>query len=354
MGESPWILDVDGHVMETKEVWESLPERFRDYAPRAVEYPSGIRMVVGDRLSMMYPTGWLERDGGELAGGHDPAARLPDMDVDGIQAAVVFPTMGLVMYAVTEREPQAALCRAINDWIANYCTHDQKRLFGVGMLPGNPDDALAEARHCVEDLGFPAVWRRPEGLPALPPLHAPEYEALWTFLSGARVPFFVHPGYNLMVHQEYFADRFDDFYLAGHAAHFPVEQMMALTSFITYGVLERHPSLRVGFVETGGLWALYYLHRLDEHLETFSSPYPLEHDASYYFERQCIVSVEDAEPGLAVLLDRFPDNVAFSSDYPHTDGTFPGSTRSLLESDQLNDVQRRAVLNDNARQFLGL
>ncbi len=370
MGSS-WIFDIDGHVMEPPEVWETLPARFHDYIPRRVEYPSGHRVVVGERLSFLRPResfaglGSVVTDDAESVseptpaespyrpGGSDPAARLVDMDAEGIDIAVLFPTIALIVYSVSERDAQHAICRAINDWLGRYQAHAPDRLIGVGMLPGNPDDALAEARRCVDTLGFRGVWRRPETCAGLPALHAPDYDDLWRYLAQADVPFFVHPGYNGVVRQEYFAERFGDYYLPGHAAHFPVEQMMALSSFVCYGVLERHPTLRVGLVETGALWALYYVHRLDEHLETWATNTTLEHDASYYFRRQCLVSVEDAEPGLAAMLERFPESVAFASDYPHPDATFPGAPTSLLETSALTDAQRRSVLSDNARRFIG-
>ena len=61
-----------------------------------------------------------------------------------------------MIQGVTEREPALALCRALNDWLAEYCAHDPSRLIGVATLPmTNADDALAEARRCVEQLRLP-------------------------------------------------------------------------------------------------------------------------------------------------------------------------------------------------------
>ena len=66
-----------------------------------------------------------------------------------------------------------------------------------------------------------------------------------------------------------FQSRFDDYFTPLHAAHFVTEQMLTLTTFVAYGILERHPRLRVAFLETGAVWAMSYVHRLDEHLELF-------------------------------------------------------------------------------------
>jgi len=110
----------------------------------------------------------------------------------------------------------------------------------------------------------------------------------------------------------------------------------------------------VAFLETGAAWALPYLHRLDEHLELFGFPNRPKEKPSDQFRRQCFVSVEEAEPGLAAMLAAYPESVMFASDYPHGDGVFPGSTRELLETDALDERQRRAVLAGNARRCYGL
>jgi predicted TIM-barrel fold metal-dependent hydrolase len=94
---------------------------------------------------------------------------------------------------------------------------------------------------------------------------------------------------------------------------------------------------------------------MDEHVESWPlTASSLSLKPSEYFRRQVWVSVEDAEPGLAAMLDLYPENVVFESDYPHPDATFPGSTRSLLETDQLSRDQVRAVLRDNALKLYGV
>jgi len=159
-------------------------------------------------------------------------------------------------------------------------------------------DALEEARRCIDELGFRGVWRRPEQFPGIPALHDAAYEALWDFLAGAGAAFAFHPGMNGVIPYDYLKDRFGDYYTALHAVHFAAEQMMALTTMIAYGILERHPGLKVAFLECGATWAVPYLHRLDEHLETFGFDRAgLTLAPSEYFARQCFVSVEEEEPG---------------------------------------------------------
>jgi predicted TIM-barrel fold metal-dependent hydrolase len=365
---SAWIVDADGHVVEPDATFRDyLDPKYQSYAPRVVDFGDHFRYLCNDRVSFRIharpesvgapgqtPT---RTDAPVVArGADDPTPRLDDLDVDAIEIAALYPTYGLMVQGVTEREPALALCRAINDWVADYCRADPRRLIGVATLPmADAGDALAEARRCIEEHGFRGVWQRPERFAGIPALHDPSYEPLWSYLEDVDLPFAIHPGLSGVVPFDYFRQRFDDDFSTMHAAHFPVEQMMNVTDMIGFGVLERHPKLRVAFLETGAVWALYYLHRLDEHLELFGFPRAnLSMRPSDYFRRQCFVSVEEAEPGLDAMIASYPDSIVFASDYPHADGIFPGSTKELLETDMIDDVARRRILRDNALRLYSL
>lgn len=363
-----WVFDADGHVVEPAEVWDRhLPVRFRSYAPRVLQEEDHFRYVCNDRLSFRIrgraesvaapgQTPHKEAAPVPATGAADPAARLVDMDTDAIATAALYPTYGLMIGGVTEPDAALALCQAVNDWLAGYCRRQPDRLVGVGVLPlTDAGDALAEARRCVEELGFRGVWRRPEQFPGIPLLQDPAYERLWGYLEEAGVPLSFHPGVSGLIPCDYLKDRYGDYYSALHAVHFPAEQMMALTTMVAYGILERHPNLKVAFLETGAAWILPYLHRLDDHLETFGFDRgQLSVPPSEIFARQCFVSAEEPEPGLALTLERYPRSVVFSSDYPHADGTFPGSTTALLNSDELTPDAIHRVMAGNARLLYGM
>ena len=195
----------------------------------------------------------------------------------------------------------------------------------------------------------------PEHFGSLPRLQDEAYEPLWSYLEDADVPFAIHPGMSGLIPYDQLQSRFDDYFAPLHAAHFVMEQMLAVTTFIGYGILDRHPGLRVAFLETGAVWALSYVHRLDEHQELFGFDRgKLRMKPSDYFRRQCFVSVEEVEPGLAAMVEEYPESVVFASDYPHADGTFPGSTADLLSTTALDADAVRRVLRDNACRLYGL
>jgi uncharacterized protein len=348
--EVGWIIDGDGHVLEPDSIWDRfLPEAFRPMAPR---------LGVGEPLSQG-ATASAQRML-SIEGGWKPDRRLADMEIDFIDRAVLFPTLGLLIENVTEREPAAAMHRAVNDWMAEYCGFDRNRLIGVGALPStHADDALAEARRCVEELGLRVVFRHPSFYPGTLPIHDQAFEPLWNYLESANVTIVCHSG----APPAYCVERYPDGFMASHVIHFVNEAMMALTSLVLYGVLERHPKLRVGLVEAGATWASSLCYRLDEHVEKavempvhYGLPGGVELSLkpSEYFRRQCFVTCEEVEPGLPEMLESYPQNVLFATDYPHPDGVFPGSTGPLLHASAITETQRKAILRDNAVLQYGL
>lgn len=164
------IIDADGHIVEPEATWaEHLHARFLSFVPRPVQHGEEFWFRCGETESfrvrarpesLAAPRRAGERSGGgePVSGATDPAARLRDMAVDGIRRSVIYPTYGLMVQGVRDAEAAPALCRAINDWMADYCRHDPARLFAVGVLPQtSPGAALEEARHCVEGLGMRGV-----------------------------------------------------------------------------------------------------------------------------------------------------------------------------------------------------
>jgi predicted TIM-barrel fold metal-dependent hydrolase len=121
-------------------------------------------------------------------------------------------------------------------------------------------------------------------------------------------------------------------------------------------VLERHPDMRVVFLESGCGWVPAWLERIDEHMEHWrhaTTPLPLE--PSEYFARQCFVSADPGERTLPQVLQLLgDDNVVFASDYPHPDGIFPGVVAALADRDDLSDVEKIKILATNPARCFGL
>ena len=222
-----------------------------------------------------------------------------------------------------------ALARAYNDWLASYCAADPRRLFGAALLPlQDPGAAADELRRAVTELGFVAGFVRPNPC-AGRSLPDQAYEPLWRAAEELDVPVGVHEGSSVTV-PTLGSDRpFNPLIL--HAVSHSFESMLACAQLIAFGVLERHPGLRVVFLESSGGWAPFWLERLDEQAESFGGFCPdLRLRPSEYFARQCAISFEVGErtlPALAPFVGS--ERIVWGSDYPHHDATFPGAVEAI-------------------------
>ena len=126
------VIDADGHILEPLDLWEKYMEpKFRDRAPKVVkgengkdqlvvaEHQVGISRIgaVGARQGVVAADTMTYMDG--KPGGFDPHKRIPDMDADRIDAAFLYPSLGLFAGAIHDPQLAAATCRAYNCWLAD-------------------------------------------------------------------------------------------------------------------------------------------------------------------------------------------------------------------------------------------
>ncbi len=359
------VVDLDGHVIEPYDMWERYIEApFKACAPRRAKDSWGMdRLMVESRLFptpegpgrapryLMTPDRMAEyRE--RLRGGWDPNHRLRDMDREGIDVALLLPSQGLVIGAVRDPRLAAAISRAYNDWLADYCRTAPERLLGAAMLPfQDVAAAVVEARRAVTELGFRAVFARPNPI-AERTLADPDYDPLYAEIERLEVPLQVHEGCGFSPGATVGIDRFENG-LMSHMISHTCEIMIASLTIICGGVLERFPGLRVAFMEGGGSWMPYWLERMDDHASRYGWEVPwLRMPPSEYFRRQCVVGCDLGEAGLPYLVERLgAERVAFSSDYPHSDHEFP-SVPLIRDRRDLSDEAKRAILGGNAARLL--
>ena len=260
-------IDADGHVIEPADIWlPRLDPQFHAAAPRRVVDNRGrVRQFVGGELKTYIPM--PPGSGSPVAGGFDAKARLRDMDAQGIECSVLFPTTGLFFGGLGNADVQIALCRAYNDWLHEFCSADPKRLRGVAAVPQlDVGESVNEARRTVEDYGFVGAMLRPNQVNGRN-LDDPWYEPLWQALSELGIPAAMHEGTTQDLPQS--ADRRYDNFMFRHVCSHPHEQQMALMEFTCGGVLDRYRDLRVIFLESGCGWIAHWLERLDEHVEAW-------------------------------------------------------------------------------------
>lgn len=358
------VIDSDAHIGEPHDLWSRhLPKELADRAPRAVPEADGrLRWRIDGKLTPALPR-WTAPgpDGTRVpyvprAGLRDAHALLADMDAEGIAQAILYPGVGLVFAAIEDPLLANACCRVYNDWLAEHCTAGPGRLFGAAAIPlQDPQSAVDELTRAVESLGLKTAYIRPNPVGGRL-LHDPAYEPIWRRAAELGVPIAIHEG-TTRTCPTVAEDRFGEqpfFFL--HMLSHPLEQMLASLSLIGGGVLERHPLLRVVFLESGSAWTVYWLARMDEHFEAWGYTLPeLRTRPSELFRRQCFVSTDPEDHVVAATLAHVgEDNVVWASDYPHPDALCPGAVRATLANRSLTAGQKRKLLIENARRLYAL
>jgi uncharacterized protein len=369
------VIDADGHINEPVDLWDTYVDSpYRDMAPRIVRTAEGI-----DAISLFgnefVPASGIGLPGAGLAGhkvgprtmyehryveghpgGFDPHARLAVMDKEGIDLAVLFPTLSaLPIAAIPDEGFAAALARGYNNWLADFCHAAPNRLYGVAQVPLlHLDAAITEARRAVTGLGMRMIFLRPN--PYGGRLWTDHfYDPFWACVEdlGAAIAF--HEGTFPKAMPTAGADRFENFFFQ-HVVSHPFEQQLACLSFIAGGVLERFPRLRVAFMESGCGWLPYWLDRIDEHYRDLDWMVPeITMRPSEYFRRQCFISTDPGDRHVVEVVEAVgADKILFASDFPHYDAVFPGAASTFESIGGLSESAREAILGGNAARLLGL
>jgi predicted TIM-barrel fold metal-dependent hydrolase len=375
------VMDSDIHVDEPHDLWDRyLEPRFKDRAPRFAAI-DGSHMNGWQFEGKVFPAffdrperrrlGRIRRekararhletgrykDPAEDLPGDDPHAMLQAMDREGIDLAIVFRTRGAHLIALDGLEPDlsAAICRAFNNWLSEFCATDAARLKAAAILPAHdPKLAVEEARRSVRELGAVALVlsNHPVNGRAW---YDPAYEPIWAEAESLGVPVAFH-GIQ-MAYQEHLGRRFMDNFVLAHAVAHPLEQMMALGSLLTGGVFERHPRLKAAFLEGSCSWVPWWLWTLDERVEKFQDDerFHLSLRPSEYFRRNCWVSVDPDEDVVRHALPSMgDDNIVISTDWPHDDSAYPRAIETFLGLEGVSESTKRKILWDNCARLYGL
>ena len=269
------VLDSDIHIMEPPDLWERyLEPPFKGRVRGFYEFVEDMRIEIDghvmptllateERLATkeMARTEQVYKKYAE--GGWTAKLQLEAMDEEGVDVAVIYPSRGLFAQALDGMDPNlaTAMATAYNNWLYDFSREDPQRLMAAGMVsPFDVEGAVVEARRCVKELGFKAVFLRPNLVNGRN-WYDPYYEPLWAALEELDVPLGFHESQSPLLPQV--GQRFGSNAMLRHAACHPFEQALAMMAFCGGGVLERHPKLRVGFLEGNCSWVPFVVWRLD-------------------------------------------------------------------------------------------
>ena len=331
------ILDSDGHIIESV-------EGIRKYIDPKFNRP---RLFGGDT--------WDRNLHDKLgANPQSPEEQLDAMDQDGVDVAILYPSALLSLAFYKEPGYALALSQAYNSWLHNFCQANPDRLkFSAVLAPQDAEGAAKELRRSITELG--AVGGMvPINVPQRPDWSHTYYDPIYAEAQDLDVALSYHPGTGVFSIGN---SRFDNF-INVHTIDFPVENMIALCSAVVGGVLERFPTLRLAFLESGIGWVPYMMDRLDEEVEKRGeeeAPWLTMKPSEYIKSGRCYFGVECGEKTIPDAIRTTGDDcVIFASDYPHWDADWPYTVSTAQGRQDLMHTTKRKWMHDNIKKLYKL
>ena len=390
----PNMISVDDHVMEPKDLWqEQLPASLRERGPRTVREKVKLSFKGGhygfERNAedgqwcdvwlfddLVTPTGLLHAPAGVPRdeqrnipavyedfrdGTWDQTARLSDMDLNHVDAAINYPNIfprfaGQGFLERSDKELALACLRIYNDWmIDDWCAGAGKgRLIPLTLVPlWDPALAAEEVRRCAGKGSYAIAFSENVAKLGQPSLYTGAWDVLWEACQETDTSVSMHIGSSSSM-----PTTSDDAPLATSMSMYAQNAQGSLCDWVFSGSLERFPDITIAYAESQVGWMPFQLERMDavwrdgrgdvDNVKTLPSE---------QVKGRVYGCVFDDLHGLINRDAVGTDHILWETDYPHSDGTFPHSRKiahELFTAAGMNAQECRMVLRSNAVKAYGL
>ena len=383
------LISADSHVNEPPEAWARVQKEYSDRAPRVAKDPPGVPKGTWLLIDGLPPVGLSHYSKGmvvsknqgiseveqekhfetirfnenfryeDYPGGWEPAARLRDQDVDGVQAEILFSSAVRQLYSITDEPFQRAIFRSYNAWLQEFCSYNPNRLIGLAIL------SILDIVHTVADIdeyakrGFRGVQIptriRDSGY------YEPKYEPMWAALEETGMIVNVHTSATQGIARKHYEGPRDvepkkqSLGLANKQA--PAQQFLG--NLILSGVFDRHPKLKVVCAEFDVGWVANLVQQVDYWFGR-ASTYDAERNInklapSTYFKTNAFFTYQDDRAGVLTTPVFGADNFLWASDYPHGVTTWPNSQATVDRNCAgIDPAVKRKLNRDNVAKLYGL
>ncbi len=328
------IISADSHVIESPHMWRDyMDPSMRARAPHLEHGPENDFYVIEGikpmDVTVMSTAGqpseqvknWRRWDApGRLSGGWDPVQRAKDAARDGVDAEVLYATLALKMFALTDIEYKRACFTAYNRWLADFCKADPKRYLGVAVILTDDIDVAVQDLRAAHAMGHRGALLGMTPSESRPYASA-EYDPLWRAASDLQMPVSLH--------------NFSQTRAGPPVSHFEIyscgtsDVQSCIAALMFSDVFERFRDLKIVSVENDIGWVANFMQRMDHVFRRYG---PLRGKTfksgrlpSETFRDQVYMTFMDDLAGIRTYDLIGVDNLMWSSDYPHGDSTWPKS-----------------------------
>ncbi len=351
-----WANSGDSHLVEPDDLFTaSLPADLAERMPRSVKDADGkyeTIFVDGQEFRRRMPAALNLKDDQGLTvserapGANDKALRLIDLDQEGVWCELVYPSIGIWMSSIRDPELMAAGARAVNDWSIEYQRFSPRYVPTATIPLLTAETAVAEV-HRAAGLGFHAGYCSVQPGLGVPDWNYDMWEPMWAAMEETGMVVAFHIGT-----EPHDADKFHGGYFGGpggaliNYTETTYGGQRAVTKMIASGVFDRHPDLKVIVSEGGATWGPFIADRLDEGYRQHASMVrpQLRNLPSEYLYKNVYASFQHDRSAVKAMTAMGWRNVCWGSDYPHIEGTFGHTQKTLHELfDDVSEADRRRI-----------
>jgi len=391
--ELPWIISVDDHILEPRDLWQNeLPAKWRDRGPRVSRERAKLDFKGGQMSfqrgavdgqwcdiwlfdDLVAPTGLLHAAGGLppaeqsnvpaiyedfRPGTYDQKARLADMDLNHVEAAINYPNTfprfcGQGFLEREDKELSLACVQIYNDWmIDEWGGGDGKgRLIPLTLIPlWDPLLAAAEVRRCAAKGSASIAFSENPSKLGLPSLYTGEWDPVWQACVETNTTVSMHIGSSSS--------------MPTTCADAPLAVSMSLNCQNAQGSvvdwvysrrLEMFPDLKLAYAESQVGWMPFQWERMDSVWHEDVGGVDLPEPPSTYVKGRIFGCIFDDLHGLRSRDEIGMEQILFECDFPHPNGSFPNSravAHRLISAAGLNADEAYKLLRGNAINVYGL
>ncbi len=366
---SRFIFSADGHITEPPTIFlDGLPASMKHLAIHSEKRDdylctvSGEKVIFrlrmrpgaggGDALSMRGPDAPPAR---KALGANNIEGRLKDMKDEGIDAEIVFPSLGLWTYALEDADVEAATTQVYNDWNNGFFSGHTNTFVRCAILPVRDlSNAVSELKR-IAVMGFTAAMLPSITMAGIPAYNDPAWDPVFAAAAELGIAFVLHTGTGA---ETVVVERGPGAAVINYTRQM-CDGQNAIMALVAGGVLDRNPKAKVAVIESGASWLGALAERMDEvylahavFVRPRLSRMPSEIiraqvKCSFQYDRACIMA--RAVTGHEALM--------WGSDYPHAEGTFPHTPAvlgKLFDGIDISEREKADILGGNAARLFRL
>ncbi len=338
------VVSADSHIVEPPNCYiDYIDPKYRSIAPRIGPMPDGGDGFFVEGIRKPIPLGLMSAAGVDSKimpgvapkftvedlhrGGWDPNARMADLKRDGVDAEIIYASVGMVLCNHKNPDYKDACFRAYNRWLGEFCAQQPKHLFGLGQTAiRSVDEAIDDFRK-IKAAGFVGVMM--PGCPIQEDYDHPMYDALWECATDLDLPLCFHiltSRQSAAQLTEVRGNKLNGFMglIRG------IQDMIGL--FTLGGVFERHPKLKFVGAEGDAGWLPHFMHRMNRAVIRHGHGRKgrlLPRDPSEYIRENVWLTFQDDWEAFASSHRMNVRRLMWANDFPHSDSTWPDSQEML-------------------------